>query len=217
MEFSRFINRFDAGRQLARRLEKYRDENPIVLGLPRGGVVLGYPIAEALDAPLDVIVARKVGAPMQPELGIGAVAPGITLADRETIRYLGITDEEFESLAEAERAEMRRRLRTYRGSDELPDLHGRTAILVDDGLATGVTATAAVHALRALEPRRVVLAVGVCALPTAEALSDLVDDLVCIAMPDPFYAVGMWYTDFSQTTDEEVIDLLEQARLHRHS
>lgn len=208
-----FEDRTDAGRQLAEALEPYRNENPLVLGLPRGGVVLGYEIARALDAPLDVFVARKIGAPAQPELGIGAVAPGgITLVDQPTADTLGVTDEELRALADEERQEMNRRLRRYRGSEDPPDVRGRTVILVDDGLATGATATAAIHALRHLEPRRIVLAIAVCALRTADALRNEVDDLVCVATPEPFRAVGLWYRDFSQTTDEEVIDLLRKAR-----
>lgn len=211
-----FADRAEAGRRLAKKLGALRHESPVVLALPRGGVVLGYEIARALDAPLDVIVARKVGAPRQPELGIGAVAPGgVTLVDERTTAALGITEDEFEALAERARAEMGRRLRRYRGGEAFPDLAGRTAILVDDGLATGVTATAAVHALRRLHPRRIVLAVGVCALQTAEALTSLVDDLICLAIPEPFRAVGLWYDDFTQVSDEEVIDLLERARAER--
>lgn len=207
-----FRDRTDAGRQLADRLQAYRDEDPLVLGLPRGGVVLGHAIAEALDAPLDVVVARKVGAPMQPELGIGAVAPGVTLCDTATASSLGVSDEAFERLAEAEREEMRRRLQRYRGEEDLPDVRDRTVILVDDGLATGVTAVAAIHAVRERDPRQVVLAVGVCAASTARALSEEVDDLVCVATPEPFRAVGLWYRDFGQTSDEEVLELLHSAR-----
>lgn len=212
-ESSVFDDRADAGRRLADNLEVYRDQNPIVLALPRGGVVLGYEIARALDAPLDVFVARKIGAPAQPELGIGAVAPGgVTLVDREALQIMNVTDEELQALAEEEREEMNRRLRRYRGSEDVPDVRGRTVILVDDGLATGATATAAIHALRHLEPRRIVLAIAVCAPQTADALRGEVDDLVCVAAPEPFHAVGLWYRDFSQTTDDEVVDLLRRAR-----
>lgn len=208
-----FDDRTDAGRQLADALGDYRDQDPVVLALPRGGVALGYEIARALGAPLDVFVARKIGAPAQPELGIGAVAPGgVTLVDQDALRIMDVSDEELHALAEEEREEMNRRLRRYRGSEDVPDVRGRTVILVDDGLATGATATAAIHALRELEPRQIVLAIAVCAPQTASALRGEVDDLVCVATPEPFRAVGLWYRDFSQTTDEEVVDLLKRAR-----
>jgi putative phosphoribosyl transferase len=207
-----FEDRHDAGRRLAERLARYRDEHPIVLALPRGGVVLGYEVARALDAPLDVVVARKVGTPGHPELGIGAVAPGVTLADARALAALGLTREAFETLAAHARAEMSRRLQRYHGSDALPDVAGRTVIVVDDGLATGVTAAAALHAVRRGNPRRVVLAAGVCARETVEALRGLADDVVCAAIPEPLYAVGQHYRDFAQTTDEEVLAFLARAR-----
>ena len=208
-----FEDRQDAGRLLAERLEPYRDEAPVVLGLPRGGVVLGYEIARALDAPLDVVVARKVGAPGHEELGVGAVAPGVTLADERTLYVLDIDRETFEALAARAREEMSLLLRLYRGEAGLPDVEGKTAILVDDGLATGVTATAAAHAVRQLKPKRLVLAAAVCARETARSIRGLVDDLVCLSMPHAFGAVGLWYRDFRQVTDAEVLALLEKARL----
>jgi putative phosphoribosyl transferase len=210
-----FRNRQDAGRQLADELAALHLEQPLVLGLPRGGVVVAYEIARALDAPLDVIVARKLGAPGQPELGIGAVAPeGVILLDRRTMRILGLTDADVEELAARERGEMRRRIQHYRGHESLPDLRGRTAILVDDGLATGVTALAAIRSVRTSEPDRVILAVGVCASETAEMIAEVVDEFVCLAVEDDFHAVGMWFEDFEQTTDSEVVALLEKARSH---
>lgn len=208
-----FEDRQDAGRRLADQLEQYRDQNPIVLGLPRGGVVVGYEIAQALEAPLDVIVARKLGAPMQPELGIGAVAPGgIMLIDESTIQALGLTENDIARVAAQERQEMERRLRRYRHEPGLPDVAGRTVILVDDGLATGVTAFAAIRAVRQGKPARIVLAVAVCALETAEAIRREVDDLVCVSVPERFRAVGLWYRQFEQNTDEQVIQLLDRAR-----
>jgi putative phosphoribosyl transferase len=207
-----FKDRREAGQRLAEMLQEYRDDDPIVLGLPRGGVVVGYEIASRLDAPLDIIVARKLGAPSQPELGVGAVAPeGVTLLDRRALDMLGIAEEEIEEVAARERAEMRRRLQHYRGDGTL-DVKDRTAILVDDGLATGVTALAAIHAIRRLEPRQIILAVGVCPEETAHLLQAEVDDLVCVACPEPFHAVGLWFQEFEQNTDEEVIELLEKAR-----
>jgi len=208
-----YRDRRDAGRQLADRLQNYRDEDPIVIGLPRGGVEVAFEIARALNAPLDVIVSRKLGAPDQPELGIGAVAQGgILFLDESLVRTLGIADHEIESIAERERDEMRRRATEYRGSEDLPDLKGKTVILVDDGLATGVTSRAAILAARSRNPRRIILAVPVCAPETDTELAGDVDELVCLHTPDRFIAVGFWYQNFGQTTDAQVIELLEEAR-----
>lgn len=208
-----FDDRRDAGRQLAARLHAYHDGETVVIGLPRGGVEVAYEIAQALEAPLDVIVARKIGAPAQPELGIGAVAPrGITLLDERLIDELGLSDEAVEQATSETREEMQRRIREYRGGEEMPDLRGRTVIVVDDGLATGVTARASVLAARDAGARRVVLAVPVCAAPTASEIKDEVDELVCIETPEQFVAVGIWYRRFDQTTDAQVIELLEEAR-----
>jgi predicted phosphoribosyltransferase len=206
-----FYDRADAGRQLAARLERYLTENPIVLALPRGGVVVGYEVARALDAPLDVIVARKIGAPGHRELGIGAIAPGgVQVIDALTVRMLDIRQEQIDAIVAEETAEMQRRLHRFRGDRPAPEPRGRTVILVDDGLATGVTARAAIRSIRREEPLRLVLAVPVCAPETAEALRPEVDDLVCVDMPADFMAVGLWYEDFSQTTDEEVVNLLRK-------
>ena len=208
-----FRDRVDAGRRLAALLERFRDEAPIVLALPRGGVVVGYEVAHALNAPLDVIVARKLGAPGHRELGIGAVAPGVRVLDDETVSALGVRAEAIEAIAAEETAEMARRSRRFRDERPPPALADRTVIVVDDGLATGVTARAAVRSIRRERPRRVVLAVPVCPAETAALLRAEVDDLVCVAQPPDFIAVGHWYTNFDQTTDEEVIALLQQARL----
>lgn len=212
-----FSDRCEAGRLLAERLGGYRNRNPIVLGLPRGGIVVGYEIARALGAPLDVIVVRKLGAPDQPELGIGAIAPGnVLVLDAHIIQVLGLTHAEVQAVARREAVELERRLRLYRGQDGLPDVRGRTVILVDDGLATGVTARAAIRAVRRAKPRRIILGVGVCARETADAIREEVDDLVCVSLPRPFRAVGHWYEDFRQTPDEDVLDFLEKARLEEH-
>ena len=208
-----FDDRRDAGRQLAARLDAYGDGRTVVIGLPRGGVEVAYEIAEALEAPLDVIVALKIGAPAQPELGIGAVAPGgITLLDERLVDELGLSDEAVERASTETREEMQRRIREYRGGEEMPDLRGRTAIIVDDGLATGVTARAAIRAARNAGARGVVLAVPVCAAQTAFEMKAEVDELVCIESPERFVAVGIWYRRFGQTTDAQVIELLEEAR-----
>ena len=208
-----FKDRTEAGRQLADRLRELRKENPIVLALPRGGVPVGYEVARALDAPLDVIIARKLGAPEQPELGIGAIAPGgVRVLNEEAIRMLGLSDAEIDTIASEAEQELARRLRRFRGDRPPPDLRGRTVLLVDDGLATGVTAKAAIRAIRKEGPRRIVFAVPVCASDTAQALAEEVDDLICLEAPPYFGAVGLWYRNFEQTPDEEVLALLERTR-----
>jgi putative phosphoribosyl transferase len=208
-----FEDREDAGRRLAGRLVRYRDERPIVFALPRGGVPVGYEISRALGVPLEVFVARKLGAPGQPEFGIGAVAPGgVRILNEDVVWRLGIPDDYLERITERETAEVERRLRHFRGDRPEPDVRRRTVILVDDGLATGVTARAAVEALRRLEPRRLILAAPVCAAQTTELLAPEVDELVCLEAPSDLGAIGFWYRDFAQTSDEEVIELLESAR-----
>ena len=204
-----FKDREDAGQRLAERLKDYRDQEPIVLALPRGGVPVGYEISRSLGAPLDVILARKLGAPGQPEFGIGAVAQGgLRVLNERAVRELGIEEEYLERAVAREMAEIERRLRLLRGDRPEPEVQGRTAILVDDGLATGVTARAAIEALRASNPLRVVLAVPVCAAQTAELLRPEVDDLACLQVSSNLRAIGLWYENFEQVPDEEVIKLL---------
>jgi len=211
-----FRDREDAGLQLAGALLEFRDEDPIVLALPRGGVVLGYQIARALNAPLDVVVVRKLGAPGNPEFGFGAVAPGgVRYVDPATVGMLGLSEKQIDQVVKREQAEMERRLRCYRGERPLPDLRQRTAVLVDDGLATGGSARAAVLALRKWQARQTVLAVPVSAGETARALSREVDRFVCLHQPALFMAVGQFYSRFEQTSDQEVIELLERARRER--
>jgi putative phosphoribosyl transferase len=174
---------------------------------------VGYEISRSLGAPLDVFVSRKLGAPGQPEFGIGAVAPGgVRVLNGNIVERLGIPDDYLEAVTRREMAEVERRLRHFRGDRPEPDVRDRTVILVDDGLATGVTARAAVEALRRLGPRRLILAAPVCAAQTAELLGPEVDELVCLEAPSDLGAIGFWYRDFSQTSDEEVIELLERAR-----
>ena len=198
-----FEDREDAGRRLAERLARYRDEHPGVFALPRGGVPVGYEISRSLGAPLDVFVARKLGAPGQPEFGIGAVAPGgVRVLNGNVVERLGIPADYLEMVTRRETAEVERRLRHFRGDRSESEVWGRTVILVDDGLATGVTARAAVEALRRLGPRRLVLAAPVCAAQTAELLGPEVDELVCLEAPPVLGAIGFWYRDFSQTSDE---------------
>ena len=208
-----FEDRGDAGRQLAERLAPYAEERPVVFALPRGGVPVGTEVSRSLGAPLEVIVSRKLGAPGQPEFGIGAVAPGgVRVLNERAVRALGIEEEYLEMISTRELAEAERRLKLFRGDRPYPDLEGRTAILVDDGLATGVTARAALLALRRMNPRRLVLAVPVCAVQTAELLRPETDDLICLLAPANLEAVGLWYRNFEQTSDEEVVRLLEEAR-----
>lgn len=207
----RFQDRRDAGLQLAARLQAEALQDPVVLALPRGGVPVAFEIAGAIGAPLDVLVVRKVGAPQHPEYGIGAIAEGgFTVRDDAAMRMVGVSAERFEQLAENERHELERRVLLYRGDRALPNLTDRDVVLVDDGLATGVTAEAAIHAARGLDARRVVLAAPVSATDTATRLS-VIADVVCLATPARFSAVGEWYDDFGQTTDNEVLDLLRRG------
>jgi putative phosphoribosyl transferase len=211
-----FEDRRDAGRRLAAKLSRFEGEQPVVFALPRGGVPVGYEISRSLRAPLDVFVSRKLGAPDQPEFGIGAVAAGgVRVLNEDVVRRLGIPADYIERITAQETAEVERRLRYFRGDRPEPHVAGRTAILVDDGLATGVTARAAVQALRLRKPRRLVLAAPVCAAQTADLFLRMVDDLVCLESPSDLGAIGFWYRNFEQTSDEEVVELLERARSER--
>jgi predicted phosphoribosyltransferase len=212
-----FQDRYDAGRRLAQALEQYRDENPVILGLPRGGVVVGYEIARAMAAPLDVLVVRKLGAPGAEEFAIGAIAPGAILLSRELVAGLGVPQEYLESIIAREADELARRERVYRGTRQPLELKGRTVILVDDGLATGATAQAAVESLRRRGPRKVVFAAPVCSVEGAKALEKVTDAVVCLECPESFGAVGYWYRDFSPTTDAEVIECLLSTEPRRVS
>jgi predicted phosphoribosyltransferase len=208
-----YRDRTEAGRVLAERLGAYADRpEVIVLALPRGGVPVGYEVARALHAPLDVFIVRKLGVPGHEELAMGAVATGgVRVLNDQVVRGLGIPDSVIDAVASWELEELRRRERLYRGDRPPPDVRGKTVILVDDGLATGSTMLAAVRALRQQQPARIVVAVPIAAPDTCELLRAEVDDVVCAVTPEPFYAVGLWYRDFSQTTDEEVRELLAQA------
>jgi putative phosphoribosyl transferase len=211
-----FRNRRAAGQRLAQellaRLPHLPDEDPIVLAIPRGGVPVGYEIALALRAPLDVFIARKLGAPGQEELGIGAVAPGGTrVLDTATIRMLRVSDEYIDKITAREVAELDRRMRAFRGNRPPPRITGRAVVLVDDGLATGVTARAALAALRLERPLRLVFAAPVCSHEASSLLAGDADAVVCVAVPYRFFGVGAWYEDFTQTTDEEVVAFLERA------
>lgn len=209
-----FRNRREAGRRLAAELREYAGRpDAIVLALPRGGVPVGYEIAEALHVPLDVFVVRKLGLPWQEELAMGALASGnVRVLDEDLIRVARVTPEDVARVTAVEQAELERRERRYRGDRPFPHLQGRTIILVDDGLATGSTMRAAVAALRKEQPARIVVAVPVSATETCDAFRDIADEIICAETPEPFQAVGLWYEDFSQTTDDEVHELLEHSQ-----
>jgi predicted phosphoribosyltransferase len=208
-----YRDRVDAGRALADLLREYADRpDVIVLALPRGGTPVAYEVARALHAPLDIFLVRKLGVPGHEELGMGAVATGgVIVLNEQVVRALGIPGRVIDAVAEREQMELARRDRLYRGDRLPPDLRGRTVILVDDGLATGSTMLAAVRALRQELPARIVVAVPVAARETCELLKEEADDVVCVATPEPFHAVGVWYQDFSQTSDEEVRELLARS------
>ncbi len=209
----RFRDRTHAGRELARALERYAGRaDAIVLGLPRGGVVVGAEVARALGLPLDVFLVRKLGVPGHEELAMGAIASGgVRVLNDDVLASLRIGPDAIERVAEQERAELARREAAYRGDRPPPDVRGRTVLLVDDGLATGASMRAAVSALRAMGPAAVVVAVPTAPEETCEEFERIVDEMVCLAMPAPFYGVGGSYEDFSQTTDREVCALLEAA------
>jgi predicted phosphoribosyltransferase len=208
-----FHDRRDAGRLLAGKLMKYAGRpDVLVLALPRGGVPVAFEVAQALGAPLDVFLVRKLGLPGREELAIGAIAPGgVRVLNREVVRGLGVTPSVIEEVAAREQEELERRLHLYRDDRPVPDVRGKTVILVDDGLATGSTMRAAVAALRQQHPGRIVVAAPVGAADTCAEFQAEADEAVCARTPEPFLAVGLWYRDFSQTTDEEVRQLLEQA------
>lgn len=210
---ARYRDRTDAGQQLAGRLLKYTDRpDLIVLALPRGGVPVGFEVAVALRSPLDVFIVRKLGLPDHAEVGMGAIATGgVRILDERVVRAYGVTEAEIAEVTEIEQRELERRERRYRGDREPPDVGGRCVILVDDGLATGSTMLAAVTALRKEQAGRIVVAVPIAPPETCDAFRDVVDDIVCVMTPEPFYAVGLWYEDFTQTTDDEVHELLDRA------
>jgi len=208
----RFVDRHDAGVQLAKRLVHLRGADPVVVGLPRGGVPVAAEVARVLDAPLDVILVRKLGVPFQPELGFGAIGEdGVRVLAPEIVQVGQVTDDEIAAVEARERIELERRIVLYRGGRDPVPLAGRTVVVVDDGIATGSTARAALQVARAHGASRVVLAVPVAPTKTLEALSEDADEVVCLETPSPFGAVGLFYEDFSATSDEEVIAALRSA------
>ncbi|HEX2148675.1 MAG TPA: phosphoribosyltransferase family protein [Actinomycetota bacterium] len=208
----KYRDRRDAGLRLAGILKTSSYSEPFVLALPRGGVPVAFEVARALSAPMEIFVARKIGAPHQPEFGIGAIAEGgVHVFDDRTVSRLGLTPAQLQDLAAAAEQELHRRVDSYRGARALPRLAGRDVILVDDGLATGVTAEAALSGLRQHKPRKLILAAPVCAPSTCVRLSQLADEVVCEQRPESFLAVGLWYDDFSQVTDGEVASLMSKV------
>jgi putative phosphoribosyl transferase len=209
----RFRDRTEAGKVLARDLSRYANRSEVlVLALPRGGVPVGFEVAKYLKAPLDIFLVRKLGVPGHEELALGALATGNTrILNRDVVQDLRIPESVIDEITETERRELARREQLYRGDRPPPDVRGKTVILVDDGLATGATMYAAVTALRQQQPARIVVAVPAAAQATCDEFREVVDEIVCAVTPEPFYAVGASYEDFSQTTDNEVRKLLEKA------
>jgi putative phosphoribosyl transferase len=218
-----FADRTEAGRLLARVVARHfaappgatapTAHRPLVLALPRGGVPVAIPIAHAIDGDLDVVIVRKIGAPGQPELGVGALAEdGPPLVDRAAMAHLHLTDADIAPVVAGERTELARRTRRYRGDRPAPAVDGRTVVLVDDGLATGVTALAAVGWIRSRNPARLIVATPVCSRPARQALVTKADAVLCLHVPRRFRAVGAWYDDFSQLTDDDVIRGLAERK-----
>jgi predicted phosphoribosyltransferase len=216
----RFVDRHDAGRRLADALVAAgydRDPDVLILALPRGGVPVAYEVARRLDAPLDVFLVRKLGVPDHEELAMGAIATGgVLVLNDDVVRHARIGRHEIETVARREAAELARRERAYRGDRPPPAVEGKTVILIDDGLATGASMRAAAEAVKRLHPKKIVVAVPVAAPETCEHFRERVDDVVCAITPQPFAAVGMWYEDFSQTSDEEVRELLDREEVVGH-
>ena len=206
-----FVNRTEAGRELAKALSQYKTPQPVVLALPRGGVPVAAEIAGALGAPLDLILVRKIGVPFQPELAMGAVVDGdkpITVRNEDVIKLCGVKEREFDAIRDEELAEIERRRKRYLGDRPHPQLAGRTVIIVDDGIATGATIRAALRATAERKPGKLVLAVPVAPTDTLQALRGEADDIVCLEDYAEFGAIGLYYADFRQIADTEVIEIL---------
>jgi putative phosphoribosyl transferase len=213
-ELGGFADRSDAGRRLAKALARFATEQPLVLALPRGGVPVGYEIAQALDAPLDLVLVRKIGAPFQPELAVGAVVDGDqpeTVINRDIVDEFQIPESWLKSEAARQLEEIQRRRRLYRAGRPKVEICDRTVIVVDDGIATGATMEAALHAIRRAGPRRLVLAVPMAPPDTIERLRPQVDEIECLIAPRYLGAIGMFYADFRQLSDDDVVDLLRLA------
>jgi len=205
----KFANRTEAGKSLAKILAKKKYNDPLVLAIPRGGVVVAHPVAKALAAELDIIIPRKIGLPFNPEVAIGALSPdGTVVLNDDLLNYLNLSKEALKPIIEQELEEIKRRTKTYRGKNSPPAVRGRSLILVDDGIATGLTVLAALRELRKQNPSQLILAVPVAPQDTLERLRPEVDDIVCLLVPDDFQAVGQFYHSFEQISDEKVLRLL---------
>ncbi len=208
-----FKDRSEAGRELAKALAAYKDQHPVILALPRGGVPVAAEVATALHAPLDLILVRKIGVPIQPELAMGAVVDGgapIIVRNEDVIKVADIDEAEFNAICDSELAEIERRRQRYLGSRERVDVSGRTAIVIDDGIATGATTRAALRATRMRSPKKLVLAVPVAPTDSLTALRSDADEVICLEDYEIFGAIGIYYRDFSQVADEEVIEALKR-------
>jgi putative phosphoribosyl transferase len=208
----RFRDRVEAGREVARALDRFEGQDVVILAIPRGGVEVAAEVARAHGWPLDTVIPRKIGAPGNPELGLGAIAPGVRVLDERMLRTLGVTRDYLDREIAEQEEEIRRRAEAYRGGRPGVDVSGRVAVVVDDGVATGGTAAAALRWARSQGAERVVLAVPVAPAEAVRRLSKEADEVVCLDTPEPFMAVGQWYASFPQTSDEEVVSLLDQAR-----
>ena len=209
-----FKDRYDAGRQLARLLLEYKQNHPIIFALPRGGVPVGYEVARALEAPLDTVVARKIGAPSNPEFGVGAIAPGdVLVLDVETLDSLGLKQGDLEGIIGKEKQELERRITRYRSGEWSKNVPFDTAIVVDDGLATGVTARAALQSVKIIhKPRQLIFGSPVCARDSLGSLRPYADKIICVSEPGNLVAIGEWYEKFPQTSDEEVLYYLNKNK-----
>lgn len=206
-------NRIDAGEKLVPLLQKFKLKQPVVLAVPRGGVIVGAEVAKALRVPLDILIVRKIGAPFNPEVAIGAVLPdGSAVLDTVLIKKIKIDDQYVKQVIEDQTAEIHRRQRLYKGVEAMPSLAGKTVIIVDDGIATGYTMEAAILGLRKYGPQAIIVAAPVAPLEVVERLQKVADEVVCLDTPEPFYAVGQFYRHFTQTDDDEVIETLQNAQ-----
>ncbi len=213
-----FRNRSDAGRKLAMRLKKYKDQHPVILALPRGGVPVASEVAAALGAPIDLVIVRKIGVPSQPELAMGAVVDGkspIVIRNEDVIRLAGVDEAEFQEVCRQELAEIERRRHRYLGGRERAGVKNHVAIVIDDGIATGATTRAALRATRMREPKKLILAVPVAPTDTLAEMQGEADEVICLEDHEIFGAIGYFYDDFRQTSDEEVIDILARFPVHR--
>ena len=208
-----FQDRIDAGKKLAKKLSEYGGCDVVVLAIPRGGVIVGFEVAKELNAPLDIVIPRKIGAPNNPELAIGAVTQdGTVMLNSEVVLFLGVQEEYIEDEKRKQIKEIERRMKKYRGDAVYPKLEGKIVILVDDGLATGATTRAAIASIRRQKPSMLILAIPVGPRDTIDDLKKEVDTIVFLSTPEPFYAIGQFYLNFEQTTDDEVVNILRIAR-----